>query len=136
MFRPTLRKEIDIMFLSKKKGATVYIIIFSEIIFVTYFTSDGCLRTCITTQMLSLLSFLVFYCLFNSWKTRYIYMPRFRVLSLKYNVGWWFVTLSSRQPPFYSYKPSILFVGHMQAVQIQIRRSRTRRLIRVSTVCL
>ena len=33
-------------------------------------------------------------------------------------------------------KPSVLFVGHWQTVQTQIRRHRTRRLIRVSSVCL
>ena len=35
-----------------------------------------------------------------------------------------------------SYKHSILFVGHVQTVQTQIRRSRTLHLISVSTVCL
>ena len=34
------------------------------------------------------------------------------------------------------YKPIVLLVGHRQTVQTQIRRRRTRRLIRVSTVCL
>ena len=34
------------------------------------------------------------------------------------------------------YKPSVPFLGHWQTVQIQIRRRRTRRLIRVFTVCL
>ena len=33
------------------------------------------------------------------------------------------------------YKPNVLFVGHRETVQIQIRRHRTHRLIRVSTVC-
>ena len=33
-------------------------------------------------------------------------------------------------------EPSVLFVGHRQTVQTQIRRHRMRRLIRVSTVCL
>ena len=33
------------------------------------------------------------------------------------------------------YKPSILFLGHMQTVQTQIRRHRTRRLIKIFTVC-
>ena len=33
------------------------------------------------------------------------------------------------------YKPSVLFIGHRQTVQTQIRHHRTRRLIRVSTVC-
>ena len=33
-------------------------------------------------------------------------------------------------------KPSVLFVGHMQTVDIQTRRRTIRRLIRVSTVCL
>ena len=32
-------------------------------------------------------------------------------------------------------KPSILFVGHRETVQTQIRRRRMGRLIRVSTVC-
>ena len=34
------------------------------------------------------------------------------------------------------YKPSILFVGHRQTVETQIRRHITWHLIRVSTVCL
>ena len=34
------------------------------------------------------------------------------------------------------FKSSVFFVGDMQTVQIQIRRRNTRRLIRVSTVCL
>ena len=34
------------------------------------------------------------------------------------------------------FKPSVLFVGHRQTVHTQIRRHRTRRLIKVSTVCL
>ena len=34
------------------------------------------------------------------------------------------------------FKPSVLFVGHRQTVQTQIRHQRTRRLIRVSTICL
>ena len=34
------------------------------------------------------------------------------------------------------FKPSVLFVGHMQTVDIQTRRRTIRRLIRVSTVCL
>ena len=33
------------------------------------------------------------------------------------------------------YKPSVVFIGHRQTVQSQIRRRRTRRLIRVFTVC-
>ena len=33
-------------------------------------------------------------------------------------------------------KPSVLFVGHRQTLQNQIRRRKTRRLIRFSTVCL
>ena len=33
-------------------------------------------------------------------------------------------------------KPNFLFVGHRQTVQAQIRRRTSRRLIRVSTVCL
>ena len=33
------------------------------------------------------------------------------------------------------FKPSVLFVGHRQTVQTQIRRRILRRLIRVSTVC-
>ena len=33
------------------------------------------------------------------------------------------------------YKPSVLFVGHMQTAQTQHSRRRTRHLIRVSTVC-
>ena len=32
------------------------------------------------------------------------------------------------------YKTNFLFVGHRQTVQTQVRRHRTRRLIRVSTV--
>ena len=36
----------------------------------------------------------------------------------------------------YSYKPSVLFVGHRQTVKTQIRRRRMRRLIRISTICL
>ena len=35
-----------------------------------------------------------------------------------------------------TYKPSVLFVGHRQTAQTQIRRRRTRRLIGVSTVSL
>ena len=37
-----------------------------------------------------------------------------------------------------AYKPSILFLGHRQTTQTEIRRRRMRmhRLIRVSTVCL
>ena len=35
-----------------------------------------------------------------------------------------------------SNKPCVLFVGHRQTVKIQIRRRKTRRLIRVFTVCL
>ena len=38
-------------------------------------------------------------------------------------------------PSFNPYKPSMLFVGHRQIVQTQIRRCRTRHLILVSTVC-
>ena len=38
--------------------------------------------------------------------------------------------------PFNPYKPSVLFVGHQQTVQNQIRRRKTRRLIRFSTVYL
>ena len=34
------------------------------------------------------------------------------------------------------FKPSVLFMWHWQTVLTQIRRHRTRRLIRVSTVCL
>ena len=34
------------------------------------------------------------------------------------------------------FKPSVLFVGHMQTVVTQTRRRTMRRLIRVSTVCL
>ena len=34
------------------------------------------------------------------------------------------------------YKPSVLFVGQGQTEQNQIRRRKTRRLIRLSTVCL
>ena len=34
------------------------------------------------------------------------------------------------------YKPSVLFVGHRQTVQNQIRRRKTRLLIKFSTVCL
>ena len=34
------------------------------------------------------------------------------------------------------FKPSVLFVGHMQTVDTQTRRRTMRRLIRVSTVCL
>ena len=34
------------------------------------------------------------------------------------------------------FKPSVLYVRHRQAMQTQIRRRTTRRLIRVSTVCL
>ena len=34
------------------------------------------------------------------------------------------------------YKPRVLFVGHRQTVQTQIRRRRTPRLIRVYIVCL
>ena len=34
------------------------------------------------------------------------------------------------------YKPSVLFVGHRQTEQTQIRRRRSWRLIRFSTVCL
>ena len=34
------------------------------------------------------------------------------------------------------YKPSVLFVGHLQTVQNQIIRRKMRRLIRFSTVCL
>ena len=34
------------------------------------------------------------------------------------------------------FKPSVLFVGHMQIVDTQTRRRTIRRLIRVSTVCL
>ena len=37
---------------------------------------------------------------------------------------------------FNPYKPSVLFVGHMQTTQTQIRHHRGWRLIRVSTVCL
>ena len=33
-------------------------------------------------------------------------------------------------------KPSVLYVGHRQSVQNQIRRRKTRRLITFSTVCL
>ena len=33
-------------------------------------------------------------------------------------------------------KPSVLFVGHRHTVKTLIRRRKTRRLIRVSTVCL
>ena len=36
----------------------------------------------------------------------------------------------------FSYKPRVLFVGHKETVQTQTRRRRTRRLIRVSTICL
>ena len=36
----------------------------------------------------------------------------------------------------YPYKPSVLFVGHGQTVQTQIRHRIMRCLIRVSTVCL
>ena len=36
----------------------------------------------------------------------------------------------------YNYKSSVLFVGHRQTVQTQIRRHRTRRLIRVSIVSI
>ena len=34
------------------------------------------------------------------------------------------------------FRPSVLFVGHKRTVQTQIRHHRTRRLIRVSTLCL
>ena len=34
------------------------------------------------------------------------------------------------------YKPGVHFVGHRQKVQTQIRRRRTRRLIRIFTICL
>ena len=37
---------------------------------------------------------------------------------------------------FNPFKLSVLFVGHMQTVETQTRRHRTRCLIRVSTVCL
>ena len=37
---------------------------------------------------------------------------------------------------FHPYKPVVLFVGHMQTVENQIRCRRMWRLIRVSTVCL
>ena len=37
---------------------------------------------------------------------------------------------------FNPYMPSVLFVGHRQILQTQIRSHRMRRLIRVSTVCL
>ena len=36
----------------------------------------------------------------------------------------------------YPFKPSGLFVGHRQTVQTRIRRRKSRRLIKVSTVCL
>ena len=35
-----------------------------------------------------------------------------------------------------TYKPGVLFVGYKQTVQTQLRRRKTRRLIRVSTVFL
>ena len=44
--------------------------------------------------------------------------------------GWLLMVL------FNQYKPSILFVGHMQTVQIQIRCCRMQHLTRVSTICL
>ena len=47
--------------------------------------------------------------------------------------GNWLWLSSSYTNP---YKSSVLFVGHGQTVQTQIRRRRTRRLIRVSTVYL
>ena len=37
---------------------------------------------------------------------------------------------------FKPYMPSVLYVGHRQIAQTQIRRHRMLRLIRVSTVCL
>ena len=37
---------------------------------------------------------------------------------------------------FNPFKPSVIFVGHKQTAQTQIRRHRLWRLIRVSTVCL
>ena len=37
---------------------------------------------------------------------------------------------------FNPYMPSVLLVGHMQTIQTQIRRSRTQRMIWVSTVCV
>ena len=37
---------------------------------------------------------------------------------------------------FNPYKPSVLFMGHRETEKTQIRRRRTRRLIRVSTVYL
>ena len=37
---------------------------------------------------------------------------------------------------FNPYKPSVPLLGHRQTVQTQIRRHRTRRLIKVFTVCL
>ena len=39
-------------------------------------------------------------------------------------------------PAFVPINLTVLFVGHRQTVQIQIRRRRMRRLVRVSTVCL
>ena len=37
---------------------------------------------------------------------------------------------------FHPYKTKILFMGHIQAVQTQIRHRRTQRLIKISNVCL
>ena len=53
-----------------------------------------------------------------------------------YTVLMFLSTIYPFSPYVNTYKPSVLFVGHRQPVQTQIRRRRTRRLIRVSTVCL
>ena len=49
------------------------------------------------------------------------------------------ISSSRRNPPTLyltnPYKPSVPFLGHRQTVQTQIRRRRTRRLIRIFTVC-
>ena len=44
--------------------------------------------------------------------------------------------LSLFRNEFNPFKPFVLFVGHRQTVQTQIRRSKTRSLIWVSIVCL
>ena len=50
----------------------------------------------------------------------------------RYLQPFWVFSFSSFNP----YKPSVLFKGHRQIVQTQIRRRVLRRLIWVSTVCL
>ena len=59
---------------------------------------------------------------------------RQRVNNLSELLIWMSISCVIVTPLIYPFKPSVLFVGHRQTVQTQIRRRKMRRLIRAFTV--